>query len=129
MSAYAVYDFSESIEIAGIKEADIERVIAAWGYSAGSYAEWEGGFLVSMKDGRYAYIWGWCDTTGWGCQDGAQVEFYDEMPDLIIKRGTPQYMGGYIDALSGESSEAWSQDWDEDPADLNKYLAGEIEKW
>jgi len=125
MSSYAVYDFSESLDRAGISETDIESVIAAWGYSAGSYAEWEGGFIMRMKDGRYAYLWGWCDTSGWGCQDGADVKYYDEQPPIEIQRGVPQHMGGYIEQLSGQDSPAWSQDWDLDPVDLNKYLVGE----
>lgn len=128
MSSYTVYDFAESLGIAGIDEADVKSAIAAWGYSSGEWAEWEGGFILEMKDGRFAYIWGWCDTSGWGCQDGAQVEYYDTEPQRIIKRSTPMHMGGYIEALMGGKSAAWEQDWDEDPADLNLYLAGEIGK-
>ena len=31
---------------------------------------WTGGFVLKLKDGRFAYLTGWCDYTGWGCQDG-----------------------------------------------------------
>ena len=123
MSSYTTDDFECSLDRAGIAAADVKRVIAAWGLSGG-YAEWEGGFVMEMADGRFAYVWGWCDTSGWGCQDGAQVEWSEVAPDLTIKRGTPQHMGGYIESLFGVTSEAWNQPWDEDPTDLNRWLAG-----
>jgi len=121
MGAYTTYDFTESLDRVGIHREQIEHVIAAWG-EHGSCAEWEGGFLLKLKDGRHAYIWGWCDTTGWGCQDGAQVEYSDERPSLVVKRGTPQHIGGYLEVLGGGDPAKWQQDWDEDPADLNRYV-------
>jgi hypothetical protein len=129
MSSYTVYDFSESLDRAGISERSVDSVIAAWGDSTEGYGQWEGGFLMKMKDDRYAYVWGWCDTSGWGCQDGAEVEYYDEKPPLEVKRGTPQHFLGYMEVLSGGNPEKWNQDWDENPIDLNRYLQGEIDKW
>jgi hypothetical protein len=59
MSEYTTYDFEECM-------CDgIIHVHAAWGIQ-GAFAEWEGGFLVEKKDGTFAYLTGWCDTTGWG---------------------------------------------------------------
>jgi hypothetical protein len=130
MAEYTIYDYTETLSRVGIDEHTVGRVLAAWGQQ-GVYAEWEGGFLLHLKDGQFAYIWGWCDTTGWGCQDGAEVEYYDTPPALEIKRGTPQHLGGYLEALSGDTSK-WEQEWDLDPADLNKWHADgcpEDRKW
>jgi hypothetical protein len=126
--SYAVYDFSESLDRVGIDRKSVARVVAAWGFS-GDYGEWEGGFVMEMTDGRFAYVWGWCDTSGWGCQDGAEVEWSDALPELKIKRATPQHMSGYIEQLFGGRSPAWGEEWDENPADLNRYIRGEIDKW
>lgn len=122
MSAYTLYDYTETLRAAAIDAASIERVVAAWG-SQGCMSEWEGGFILKAKDGRWGYVWGWCDTTGWGCQDGATVEWYDAEPDRTIKRGTPQHMGGYIEALSGGDPKKFEHEWDESPEDLNRWHA------
>ena len=122
MSQYTIYDFSESLARTSIKPSDIQQVVAAWGTS-GDYSEWEGGFILSLKDGRFAYIWGWCDTSGWGCQDGAEVEFTQIQPPLEIKRGVPMHMTGYLERISGDDKSKWDHKWDQDPVDLNKWIA------
>jgi hypothetical protein len=91
--SYATYDFTESISRVGLDRAAIERVVAAWGSGDGQgedaghcrwaedgVTDWSGGFLMRLRDGRYAYLTGWCDYTGWGCQDGARVEYFDAEP-------------------------------------------------
>lgn len=70
MSIYTTNDFSESLDCArrdghdsGVGIGEISRCVAAWG--EGDYG-WDGGFLVQLADGRFAYISGWNDSTGWG---------------------------------------------------------------
>ena len=70
---FAVYDFSESIACAqrdghdsGITIGEVARCLAAWGVSGREYADFSGGFLVQLKDGRFAYIQGDSDSSGWG---------------------------------------------------------------
>ena len=123
--SYTTYDFSESLDRAGIAPADVSTVVAAWGKGggmgedAGHYrwsedgaTEWNGGFLMRMKDGRFAYLTGWCDYTGWGCQDGASVTHLDAEPAL--------------DNLT--PADKWApqppapDEWDREPADLNLWL-------
>lgn len=123
--SYATDDFTESLQRVTLERAEIKRVVAAWGHGTGmgkdaghfrwaehSASDWEGGFLMQLADGRYAYLTGWCDYTGWGCQDGARVTFYDSLPAL--------------DSLPPHSE--WSSqppapnDWDDEPADLNRWL-------
>ncbi len=107
--SYTRYDFSESMDRATITPDKIESIIAAWGTNDGGYAEWSGGFVMKLKDGRYAYLTGWCDTTGWGCQDGAEITYYESCPDYRMFK-EKDYREGLIA-------------WDESPADLNKWLA------
>lgn len=52
-----------------IHRSDVAEVLAMRSKD-GDYAEWEGQLLARLKDGRYIFVGGWCDTTGWGCQDG-----------------------------------------------------------
>lgn len=121
--SYHLYDFVESLRGGSginhddehpvmLKAEDVERVVAAWGHSPEGYGSWEGGFLLRLKDGRHAYLCGWCDTTGWGCQDGSKVTFFDAEPALEGLRETPSYTP---DEPQG--------DWDLEPTDLNKWLA------
>lgn len=105
---YTVYDLTETLACIrrdcppGVLNEDIEKVVAAHGQSTEGYGEWSGGFLLKLKDGQgYAYISGWCDTTGWGCQDGGSVQFYTIKPKLV---------------------DLYSGDWDRNPPDLNKWV-------
>jgi len=109
--SYTVYDFAESLKQS--KRKDVKRVAAAWGQN-GSCAEWDGGFLCEMADGKWMYLTGWCDSTGWGCQDGIDVKMYDIQPDLeSIDRDVSKYSEG-------------GENWELDPVDLNRFLRGEI---
>lgn len=124
---YDLSDFVETVEIAAEREGfdpkNIQRCVAAWG-EQGSYAEWEGGFLLELRDGRYAYLSGWCDTTGWGCQDGVEVRYF---PNEISLDG--------VRAAEMSSKEEWetfpplSAGWTIDPADCNRWLKGEVNRF
>jgi len=116
--SYATYDFTESLDRVALKPADIAMIVAAWGIGdgqgedAGHYrwsddgvTEWSGGFLMRLNDGRFAYVTGWCDFTGWGCQDGAEITYYDAQPSLDSLKGGPA-----------------PDEWDHEPADLNRWL-------
>jgi hypothetical protein len=47
---------------------DIKQVLAVWdGEHDGDHYRW----ILEMKDGRYMYLNGWCDYTGWDCQSEA----------------------------------------------------------
>lgn len=99
MMGYALFDLTESLDRVDINEHDVRQVLWAWGEN-GDLAEWSGGFILRMADGRYCEITGFCDTTGWGCQDGANVVYYDADP------GKPEDV----------------EDADPNPADLNLYF-------
>lgn len=113
MTEFTHYDFTESVAQAdGFEMADIAKAIAAWGEN-GDYAEWFGGFLLHLKNGRFAYIEGWCNTTGWGCQDGVETWFFDAHPALTELQTTkPENV-----------------EWDCICADLNRVICGEIEEF
>lgn len=107
--SYTRYDFSESMDRATITPDKIDSVIAAWGESTEGYGEWSGGFVMKLKDSTYAYLTGWCDTTGWGCQDGAEITYYDTLPDYATFKKS-----SYKDELI---------EWDLHPIDINKWLS------
>lgn len=105
--SYTTYDFSETLSGSGIFREEVASVEAAWG-RVGDGNEWEGGFVLSMRDGRRLYISGWCDYTGWGCQDGT----------------TLVELGGDDQLPSNPASEYADppSDWDMAPADLQRYI-------
>jgi hypothetical protein len=112
---YTTYDFEETMERAageGVSVENVRTVIAAWGEGGDDWNEWSGGFLLEMKDRSLVYITGWCDTSGWGCQDGIEVFKFVDNADLV-----EQYEN--IDTLRD------AHEWDMEPADLNLYLERE----
>lgn len=122
--SYATYDFTESLDRVGLPRENIASVVAAWGKGdgqgedAGHYkwapdgaTDWSGGFLVALKDGRFAYITGWCDYTGWGCQDGASIYHFDHEPSV-----------GEMQIASKYKHDPAEAEWDREPADLNRWL-------
>lgn len=124
--SYATYDFTESLNLVPIAASDIAAVEAAWGSGDGmgteaghykwaedSATDWSGGFLLRLKDGTYAYVTGWCDYNGWGCQDGAEVHHYDSKPELSSLPPVSEY----------GCSVPPAEEWDIEPADLNRWLS------
>lgn len=49
----------------------------------GGYAEHSAAGLFRMQDGSYVVYTGWCDTTGWGCRDGARFTFHSTREDAV----------------------------------------------
>lgn len=49
----------------------------------GDYAETNVVGLFRLHDGRYALLTGWCDTTGWGCQDGGSINYASSLEEAL----------------------------------------------
>lgn len=84
--SFSFYDLDETLKGTSLERTDIKRVVAAHGVTEAGCCndcggEWSGGFLMELKDGKFAYVHGWCDYTGWGCQDGTGREDFDTEPD------------------------------------------------
>jgi hypothetical protein len=122
--SYDLYDFTESLRIAGVEPQRVAHVTLAFGESPEGYGSWEGGFVCHTRSGKpWVFVFGWCDTTGWGCQDGAWVYEFDAEPtEEQVRQAWSEAMGGGIDP------EMWAQA-DRDPIDLKRYLLGEIDVW
>jgi hypothetical protein len=113
MSMYTRYDYEESLDRVDIQPDSVDKVLAAWGESPMEWASWQGGFLLRLKDGRYAYVSGWCDRSGWGCQDYVSILYFSEQPSIE----TLPYSKDNDEFPPGEL-------WDLEPADLNLWHAG-----
>lgn len=129
--SYTTDDFAESLSRVGITPQEIDTVVAAWGYGSGmgtdaghfkwdkyGASDWNGGFLMRMVTGGFKYLTGWCDYTGWGCQDGASVADFAEQPMLESLKGDNLYDG-----------EPPADQWDLEPADLNRWLKNPVDTW
>lgn len=69
MSEFTTYDLHECLthkDHGGISPDQIKRVVAARGESGREYADWTGAFILELLDGRFALLWGWSDSSGWG---------------------------------------------------------------
>jgi hypothetical protein len=112
MSGYSLYDFTESLDRVDLGGRKLVAVIKSWGFSPEGYGSWEGGFVLRFGDGTVAYLSGWCDTTGWGCQDGVDIQYANSVEELALPTEYSSYdVGGPLPI-----------DWDEYPADLNLWI-------
>lgn len=41
-------------------------------------------WLVSLDTGKFAYITGGCDYTGWGCQSSIRIKEFDNKEQIIV---------------------------------------------
>ncbi len=126
--SYTTDDFTESLQRVPLTVSDVDAVVAAWGRGNGmgedaghfkwaddGASEWNGGFLLRLTSGLYAYLTGWCEYTGWGCNDGAYVYHFDHEPSVDeMREAGSKDCGG---------NEPEVQEWDREPADLNRWLA------
>lgn len=103
--SYALYDLTESFARVGLSREQIASCYAAWG-EHGDCAEWTGGFILDLTDGRRVYLSGWCDTTGWGFRDGAKLL---ELP-----------IGHTEKNIHREYYE--NSPWDLAPSDINRWI-------
>lgn len=113
--SYALSDFTESVARASFHREDIKRVVSACGFSPEGYASWEGSFVLELNDGRWCILSGWCDTTGWGCRDGIDEDFFPSEETIVEATEHLSKNEKYKDI-----------DWDKDPVDLNRWVQGEI---
>jgi hypothetical protein len=92
---YSFSDFTSILTHADVKDhikpTDIIDILYGFGKSEEGYAQWDGGFVVSLKNGNRAILYGGCDTTGWGCQDNASVAFClpEDLEETIEKLNLP----------------------------------------
>lgn len=57
---------------APVTRDDVAEIIAYYDSSDQDpiWGEWDGSMVARLHDGRFIFAGGWCDTSGWGCQDG-----------------------------------------------------------
>ena len=110
MADFDLMDFEESLKIVDVTPLHIEKVISVWG-SESQTGEWEGGILMKMKTGKYAYLLGWCNTQEGGYQDGAEIEYFDSEPDYKSFQPKESWVHGPSPSL-----------WDDQPGDFNEWL-------
>lgn len=108
--SFSTYDFDETLKGCSVERTDIKRVVAAYGVTEAGCCddcggEWSGGFLLEMKTGKFLFLSGWCDYTGWGCQDGTEKQEFDTEPAL--------------DTLDQGYSK---KDWETTLPDLQRYI-------
>ena len=75
-------DWTEVFSRVGLDYDDVREVYARH-EEPGDLAEWSGVMLASLKDGRIVAASGWCDTTGWGCQDGSVCSAHESLTEAI----------------------------------------------
>jgi hypothetical protein len=115
------YDLHACLEYneTGISASDIEDVLAVWeGENDG--ADWR--WVVKLTDGRFAFIQGWCDYTGWDCQSNAFATVHDSPQESAEQALTHDNEGfnadrDVRDALLSQLTQGKSQTWREQKDD------------
>lgn len=73
-------DLEQIISYEGVEKKDVKRVLACL-FGENDGPSWH--YILEMKDGTYTYLTGWCDYTGWGCQDGSKSIKNKSLEELI----------------------------------------------
>jgi hypothetical protein len=85
--AYPVAIRGDDVSTEGITRDAVAEILAFHDSGEGDlFAEWDGAGVFRLADGRYVSAWGWCDTTGWGCQDDADL-FVSSTLDGLLRFG------------------------------------------
>lgn len=57
--------------------------VTDWWVERGDYAEIDMCAIMRLTKGRWATLEAYCDTTGWGCQDGGEISIGDDYQSII----------------------------------------------
>jgi hypothetical protein len=78
------WDIEYASGVAGLNYEDVKEVVHVWAVSPEGWGSMDIELVLALKDGRFAYFSAWCDTTGWGCQEGAsQITYGTSVVELI----------------------------------------------
>lgn len=69
---------------AGVDLNDVREIVHYW--SRADIEGWDGDevkYVITLTDGRWVFVEGWCDYTGWGCQDGADAYYASSEEELV----------------------------------------------
>lgn len=88
-------------------ENDIETVLAVY---EGERDEEDWRWVLQLKDGRYVFLQGGCDYTGWDCQSWADHEFAGSPAEAAKHAEEDQ---GVYSSLMGQLETRKSQTWRE----------------
>lgn len=92
-------------------EADIEKVLAVYeGENDGDNWRW----ILHLKDGRFVYLSGGCDYTGWDCQSNAYSEFSDTQQGAVdYELAESDFNREVHQMLTAQLTEGKAQTWRE----------------
>jgi len=76
------YDLSACLEYNGqsFGTADIKKILAV---IEGVRDEYNWSWIIELKNGKFVYMTGGCDYTGWDCQSWANSTIYNTEADAI----------------------------------------------
>ena len=70
----------------GFSIEDINRVLAVWqGENYGDDWRW----ILALNSGKFVFLQGGCDYTGWDCQSSASSVIADDIKDIISVMRNP----------------------------------------
>jgi hypothetical protein len=90
------YDFTACLNYnpQGFEVDEVARVLATWeGENDGDDWRW----IFQMTDGRYGYMRGGCDYTGWDCLSSAHSSLHSTIAEA------------FAEACKDESAEVWRE--------------------
>lgn len=99
----------------GLGLGDIDQVLAVWeGENDGDDWRW----VVSLKDGGFAYIHGGCDYTGWDCQSWLGYQLAETPIDAAEMAHAQPYSwrppaDHVVDSLMGQVANGKNKTWRE----------------
>jgi hypothetical protein len=86
--------------------SDIERVLAVF---EGQNDEEDWAWVLRMKDGRYFYLEGWCDYTGWDCRSGAFCNLFDIPMDAALSASKDYIRESLVRQINNIKNVTWRE--------------------
>lgn len=96
---------------------DVDRVLAV---VEGERVLKDWHWVVLLRDGRFVYLQGGCDYTGWDCQSSADCEFYDSGEQAAkgsvgrSQENTPETQASLLSQIESGKQETWRESKDKE---------------
>jgi hypothetical protein len=111
---YDLHACLENNEQDGFAVEYIKQVLAVWeGENDGDDWRW----ILTLKDGRFVFLQGSCDYTGWDCQSSAEIAIVDTIAEVLEQarnskrfyKNTPVIVAHLANQLLGSKNKTWHQ--------------------
>lgn len=90
----------------GYTADDIAEVLAVW-EGANDGGDWR--WILKLNDGRFVFLQGGCDYTGWDCRSFASSEFFNQPQALAMTESVAEVQQSLLKQLIEGKAKTWHE--------------------